>query len=267
MKPGHSAFVIGPSGTGKSSLARDALIVEGSGIVVSAPGDDERASYVEFDDEQDYEVQGFNDVVSMRAWLGALLQKNMAHYREHQTPLHKLVVYDTMSGMDQLIRHSNLKRMNLKKPPKARSADGADFYLGVQYDWENIMAVARSLRGFGTHWLGLCHVKMRAPTDTAVKGSGLDAPEQVMPMITGSSRDAIPAAFDLMMHTTIVNVKGVERFVMQWKSDPKKVAKSRFGDLADNRVIPNEWTPLLKCIDHAIDVRKAEFQQRRAGHE
>ena len=67
-----------------------------------------------------------------------------------------------------------------------------------------------------------------------------------MPTFTGAARDFIPQAFDLVFHTDVVNVKGAPKYVMQWSSEPTKAAKSRFGDLADNRILPNEWAPLVE---------------------
>jgi len=261
---GHAVMVVGPSGSGKSSLARDALLEEGSGIICLAPGVDEVASYLEFQDEEGYEIESFLRATDIAPWLTKLYQINLEHYKKHQEPLHKVLVSDTLSGFDQIIRGEKIKAMGLTEPLFAiRSPQGAEFYLGIQYKWEKILAVSRALRGLGIHWIALSHAKTRPPNEETMEGTGLEAPEIVQPLVTGATRDSLPGAFDLVFHSGITNHKQETVFTLLCKSDPTKVTKSRFGELVSGKVIRNYWKPTVELIEKAIELRKREFTERR----
>ncbi|KKK55304.1 hypothetical protein LCGC14_3075890 [marine sediment metagenome] len=264
-KVGHAVFCLGPSGTGKSSFARSAMLYEGSGLILSAPGVDEFASYEMFKGELGYKLHAMGKVAEAQKWLLETFKLSKAHLAEHGKPLFKVLTYDTLSGIDQQIRQGRLKTSYGGIPPKARTGDGADFYMGVQYDWERLMSLGRAHRGLGTHFIGLCHGKIRPKTETEMISTGTEAGDIVTPMLTGTSREAIPGAFDLCVHTTIKMVKGEPKHVMQWKADPTKVTKSRYGSLADNKFIPNDWAPLCEVIDKANAVRTQEFKAMKAA--
>jgi hypothetical protein len=264
MQTGNAIFVVGPSGSGKSSFVRDALIELGSGLVVMAPGADEEASYSALLDEPSYDIEGFNEPKAMRKFLTEAYRLNQANVKEHGQPLHRLVALDTASGCDQIIRHAKLKAMGQEVPPKARSTDGAEFYQGIQYEWERILQIMRAMRGIGMHWVVLCHSKMKTVDGTSAVGDGLDATEQIVPQITGSTGRTIIASFDLVLHSGVKRIGKEVKHVLQWRSDPDKVTKSRFGDLADGRFLPNTWNRVVECVDEARSQRKAEFRARRA---
>jgi len=262
-KAGHALLVIGPSGTGKSSLARDALLDEGSGVIALAPGVDEVASYSEFADEEGYDTRSFMDPTKMARWLEERYGENFEYYKKNGKPLNKILVTDTLSGVDQIIRGAVCKKMNIDEPPKARSSLGADFYLGIQYRWERILAPCRALRGLGTHWIALSHSKTRKSDEETMQGSGREEVELVQPLITGATRNSLPGAFDLVLHSSIELVKGEAVYALRWQSDPTKVTKSRFGELADGVMIKNYWRSTIDLVDKAIAKRKAEFTERR----
>lgn len=265
-KPGHAVLVIGPSGSGKSSFARDALLEEGSGVIALAPGVDEVASYGEFKGEEGYEMESFSSPSKTVAWLEAAYKKNLEHYVKNGEALHKLLITDTLSGYDQIIRGAVCKKMTITEPPKARSSAGADFYLGIQYRWERILAPCRALRGLGLHWIALSHTKTRVADEETMQGTGLEAAEIVQPLVTGSTRASLPGAFDLVFHSSIENVNQQTVFALRCKGDPTKVTKSRFGDLAEGAMVKNYWKPVVELIDKAIAKRKKEFNERRGSN-
>jgi len=45
--------------------------------------------------------------------------------------------------------------------------------------------------------------------------------------------------------------------LLQWRAEPKLPCKSRFGDLADNRYLPNSWGAVKATVEEAIERRKA----------
>jgi len=260
---GHAVFALGPSGTGKSSFARNAMLEEGSGLILSAPGVDEFASYDLFKGQLGYEMHAMAEPAGAMKWLLETFTLSKKHHKETGEPLFKVIVFDTLSGMDQQIRQGRLKTSYGGIPPKARTGDGADFYMGIQYDWERLMSLGRAHRGLGAHFIGLCHGKIRPATETEMKATGTEAGDIVTPMLTGTSREAIPGAFDLCLHTTIKMLKGEPKHVMQWKADPTKVTKSRFGKLATNQFIKNEWAPMKELIEKANELRREEFAASR----
>lgn len=262
-KPGHAILVIGPSGSGKSSFARDALLEEGSGLIALAPGVDEVASYAEFGGEEGYSTESFASPSKAVAWLEEVYRKNFEHYQKNGTALHKLLITDTLSGYDQIIRGAVTKKMGIIEPPKAQSPAGYDFYTGIQYRWERILAPCRALRGLGVHWIALSHTKTRAADEETMKSSGLESVELVQPLVTGATRNSLPGAFDLVMHSSIEYVKQEIVFALRCKGDPTKVTKSRFGDLAEGAMVKNYWKPVVELIDKAIAKRKEEFNKRR----
>jgi len=265
IKSGHSILVVGPSGSGKSSLARDALLSEGTGIVVMAPGSDEAMSYVEFGEAlEDYAIEGFASPETSIAWLKPLYTLNAAHVKEHGKPFHKVIVQDTLSGFDQVIRAKRIGAAST--PPKARTQEGFAYYSGIQTDWERQMRVVRAFRDLGMHWIALCHSKIRITDEDSLSGDGLTAEETVQPLITGASRDMIPQIFDLVVHS--FTMRGADKqvhHVMQWVTDPKKITKSRVGALSDGKVIENYWRPTVELVEKAIEARKIDFRARRAA--
>jgi len=265
-KAGHAILVMGPTGTGKSSFARDALLEEGSGILALAPGVDEVASYGEFQGEEGFELESFMSAAKAADWLQQLYVKNLEHYKKNGKPLHSILIIDTLSGFDQIIRNAVGKKFGIDiDPPKAKSANGANFYLGIQYRWEKILAVCRALRGLGIHWIATSHTKTRKADEETMQGSGLEKEELVQPLITGATRNSLPGAFDLVLHSSIENVKGTTVYALRWRSDPTKVTKSRFGDLADGAMVKNYWKSTVELIDKAVALRKQQFNERRAN--
>jgi hypothetical protein len=252
---GISAMLMGPSGSGKSTFARNCLKALGSGLVILAPGVDELASYEEFIGNEAYELIPVDNLKKLDGFLrtaaGAAGELK-----------HACLVFDTISGLDQVIRQSKLKDMGLTDPPKARSDKGGEFYQGLQYAWERFMHRARVMRGRGAHVIGLCHTKMRPVTDTTMTGTGLEPEEIPQPMLVGSARDFVPAAFDLVLHTSVVNDGGTPGYMAQWASDKNKVTKSRFGPLHEKQKHirlpdgPEAWGNIRDAIEAAKEARR-----------
>ena len=119
----------------------------------------------------------------------------------------------------------------------------------------------------GVTWIATCHSAFKPQKEgVSMAGGGLEASDTVQPLITGQARDFIPGAFDLVLHSEIHNVGGEEKFVLQWRSDSKKITKSRFGDLAKGETIPNDWTSANKLIELAKERQRQAILEEIAAN-
>lgn len=272
IHPGVSLLVLGPPGSGKSSLARKALEHEGSGVVVLAPGLDEEASYRSLRGLPTYIVKGYDDpeffpsAASLKATgYDQVLADLRAVYAKLSTTPEELrprvLVTDTFNALSGLAMNKTFQKMNRSEPPPAMSPDGAAFWGYFRNLQESLMRICRAIRGSGLHWVATCHINEKeqkefgtANPEAAGKMPGL------VPAIQGGFRDVFGAGFDLVMYA------GVEKLTtpgadpvhyLQWRPDPKRPTKSRYGKLATTGRITNDWKGLLAKIE-AIDTDGAK---------
>lgn len=277
---GSSTLVTGPSGTGKSTLARGALEYFGSGIVVLAPGQDEKNSYITLFNKPEYEFVDFDDVEfqpSIGEWQATghtdLIKWLMAKFKQLKADkaagkeLPKVLVCDTVTSVMRLAFNATLAKFKMQNPPPAISPDGASFYGYMRQQMEGSVRLMRAIRGLGLHWVCLAH-----PTEAEVKEvqkTDVDAGKsKVMPDIPGGYKNAFPASFDLVVNTNIGkrdNKGKTERFhYIQWGGDPKRVTKSRLGELGEfgNIALPKEaklaWELVMERVKMAYDKTLAQ---------
>ena len=275
IKQSRSALAAGPSGSGKSTLLRSALLHEGSGVVLLAPGADEINSY----DDLDYQVARWVDgkaeiptdtsylmmpvddedflpsigetkadgLVKALTYLRGVYKILKADVDVGDPPRWRVLGNDTLSAVGDLAYNAMLSGMGVTEPPKARGDGGATFYSGLQSKVLEVCRVCRAIRGLGVHWIATTHVKMADASETYT-AEDVSVKAQRMPLFTGAVREKIPAIFDLVFYT------GVERgkHYMIHKPDPKRAAKSRMGLLADGRQLPNDWVAVLSALEDAV---------------
>jgi len=263
MDKGYAILVEGPSGSGKSHFLRTALLSHKSGAVALAPGDDEWASYMEFEGDTRFAFQSFGDPLFLPSiksweatghkelitWLKDTLKLNIVHFKEHGEPLHRVIGFDTFTGMGELALNQQMAKLKIDGAPPSQSPDGAAFYGGYARAMREIATVGRAYRGLGIHWIATAHVIKREGQGGQMASA---SKEQIMPAFVGQFREQVPGIFDLVFHSGVTN-KG-DHYLL-WKPEPKRVTKSRFGPLTEEKHISNEWDALLPLIETAIETR------------
>jgi hypothetical protein len=269
---GYAILVEGPSGSGKSHFLRSALLHYKSGAVALAPGDDEWASYIEFEDDERFTIQGFGDPLFLPSikswtanghkelitWLKDTLKLNIEHFSEHGEPLHKVIGFDTFTGMGELALNQQMASLKIAGAPPSQSPDGAAFYGGYARAMREVATVGRAYRGLGIHWIATAHVVKREGQGGQMSSQ---SKEQIMPAFVGQFREQVPGIFDLVFHS---GVTGKGKHYLLWKPEPKRVTKSRFGPLAEEKQIDNEWDTLVPLIEAAI-VQRVEQSKSQLG--
>lgn len=263
---GHAILVQGPSGSGKSTFLRSALLALGSGAVALAPGEDERASYLEFESDDRYAIRSFQDPLFLPsagsweaeghkrliAWLRKVYEVNLENFEKYGEPLHNVLGIDTFSGAAELVLNQQMSTLKIDGAPPAQSPVGAAFYGGYARGMREIATVARAVRGMGIHWIATSHIVKREGQGAQMQGG---SKEQIMPAFMGQFREQVPGIFDLVLHAG-VTTQG--KHYLLWKPEPKRLTKSRFGDLGEAKQIGNTWGELIPLVDAAIERRIAE---------
>ncbi len=276
MTQGHSLLIIGASGAGKSSTLRDALRYEGSGVMLLAPGGDERSSYVEFEGREGYYLKGFDDpefLPTIGSWetIGFAqcvatannLRKKVAEALEAGESLpYKVLGIDTMDGMAQLAVNIMLKRGTMQEAPKARSTEGFSYYTGIQNLMNQLMRPLRACRDLGMHLIVAVHAADREVTSAA--SAEIVGKTARMPLIPGSFKEQLPGIFDLVVAAGVdregeivggANDPNHPRHYVEWMPNIKQPSKSRLGALATMGRLPNEWSVLRPLMDAALAAR------------
>ena len=277
IRKGYSVLIVGPSGSGKSSILRTALQHEEGGAVVMAPGSDELNSYTEMHDEAEMPVWQRDDAgrvtqvevpharylfapieetdfaPSIQAkpqanahrdvlhTLGAIYKATLQSVSTGDAPPWPVLGLDTFSSMNDFAHNEMMAKLRLSEPPPAISPEGSSYFGGISRCLNEIARKSRAIKGLGVHWIATAHVKEResSPTYAADEKAGKT---QQMPLFTGAFREAVPAIFDLVIYTY---VRGGEHFAL-WKPDSRRAAKSRLGDLKLDEKLKNPTWPVLK---------------------
>lgn len=268
----HSILVLGPSGAGKSTFARGALIAEGSGLVLAAPLDEldsyygleaplynmrsfEDSAYLPSESTADLigSPTGLRDAVR---WLRLRYAEVAADVAANKPPRYAVLVVDTVSMLGVLATNAAMHKYGRNEPPAAMSPDGAAFYTYLRQRQEELLRLARAFRGFGVHLIALSHVTETDVKDTAVAKVTEGASRMNMPAVPGAFRAVLPSFFSTVLYAGVIPGANNERIhYVQWKADPKRPTKNRFGPLATNDRIRNDWTIVKSKIEEAAAKR------------
>jgi AAA domain-containing protein len=263
----HSILVLGPSGAGKSTFARGALVAEGSGLVVASPLD-ELDSYLGLDAPK-YVFGHFDDSLYLPSadaanvgtptglrdavrWLRLRYAEVAEDAKAGKPPRYAILVLDTVSALGVLATNTAMHKYGRNEPPAAMSPDGAAFYTYLRQRQEELLRIARAFRGFGVHLIALSHVTETDVKDTAVAKVTEGASRMNMPAVPGAFRAALPSFFSTVLYAGVIPGQNNERIhYVQWKADPKRPTKNRFGALDTNDRIRNEWLVVKQKIEDA----------------
>lgn len=268
----HSILLTGPSGAGKSTFARGALVAEGSGLVVASPLDEldsyyglemprynmrhfEDSSYLPSESSAELigAPTGLRDAVR---WLRLRYAEVAADVAAGKPSRYAVLVLDTVSAVGTLAINASMHKYGRNEPPAAMSPDGAAFYTYLRQRQEELLRLARAFRGFGVHLIALSHVVETEVKDTAIAKVTEGASRMNMPAVPGAFRAALPSFFSTVLYAGVIPGADNKRVhYVQWKADPKRPTKNRFGDLDTNDRIRNDWVSVKAKIEEAAAKR------------
>lgn len=267
----HSILLTGPSGAGKSSFLRRALEHYGSGMVLASPLD-ELDSYYGLDpekfitksiDDPTYtpslkdspgEATGLREGVD---WLKRRYVEFLADQKAGKPPRYAVLGLDTVSAMGALATNAAMAAYGKHEPPPALSPDGAAFYTKLRNYQEELLRLARAFRGFGVHLIALSHeIASDVGDDKVTKEVVGDKIRMHLPAVPGAFRTALPGFFSTVLHAGVMaGAKGTRIHYVQWKPDPKRATKNRFGDLSKDDKLVNDFPLVAKKIEETALAR------------
>lgn len=273
----HALLDIGPSGSGKSHLAKSALDYYGSGVVVLARGMDELNSYYPlFEDKEHYDFAGFDDpdfqvvlgksggglnahgAADVVRYLGATYTRLKAEYDSlGEVRSRKVLVVDTGSALGSLAMNAALAKFGYEEPPPVIGERGYPFFSYLMAVQQGIFSKMRAIRGLGVHWIVTAQAAEKQITEgQAVANEGM-LKKQIMAAFPGGFRDVVQQFFDLVVQSQVIPIAGkppMHRLL--WTPDPRRVTKSRWGDLGALN-LPNEWLAILPKLDELARLKDA----------
>lgn len=284
VTPGKSVLAMGPSGTGKSTLAASTVRHHGSGVIVTAPGADEVESYAEFFDiaehptwdekgnvtipgdarvviasfddpdfstaTKDYEAEGLRRLIFFLRAIRQIVQEDV---NAGKPPRWGVLVEDTWSGIGTLAINAMLAQMKLQEPPPAMSPDGSKYYGGLATRMNDAARASRVLKGLGMDWVATSHVKYTEPSEAAKPSTktSVNRKQQYMPLLSGSFREGFSGIFDMVFHAEVV-ARG--EYKMLFEADLNRQPKVRGLKrplLPEGSYIDNDWPTVLAAYEAA----------------
>lgn len=266
MQLTHSILLTGASGVGKSTLMRRMLECYKSGAVVLAPGSDERDSYLGLDGPA-YVFGAFDDIMfqpslsqwdasghrDMVRWLQKVYLECADDVKNGKPPRYAVLAIDTLSAVGRLAYNATMAKYQRTEPPAAQSPDGAAFYTNLRITLESGVRLMRAIRGLGVHWIAAAHPAESQVTEI-LKTQADPSASKIIPDLPGGFKNQLPAYFNVVFNCGIMNAQGGKRaHYLQWRGDPKRVTKSRFGPLSENEYLPADWAVVDAAIRAAAE--------------
>lgn len=276
VTPGRSYLLMGPPGSGKSTMGRQALEAKGNGLIALAPGMEEFASYRKFHNRDGYIIEGFDDpdffptmgstkvegYDKMLGWLRgvrAALQKRL----DANEPLpYTLLVTDTFNQFAGLAMNKTLNHLGVTEPPPAMSPSGAAFWGYQRQLCDQLMRACRTIKGMGLDWIAMSHV-----SEKEMKESSIAQPDRaedtkqnkvgLVPAVSGGFRDVMAGGFDLVLHCGALRQNGKPVHYLKWMPSDRRPTKNRYGALAEADKIKADWNELQTRLE-ALDKEDAK---------
>jgi hypothetical protein len=267
----QSILLLGPSGIGKSTFARGAMVAEGGGLVVASPLDEldsyygltgptyamnhfDDSTYMPSMDKGERGVPtGLGDIIK---WLMKRFLEVKADVETGKPPRYPVLVLDTVSAMGIMATNAAMAKYGHDELPPAMSPDGAAFYTYLRQRQEEVLRLARAFRGYGVHLIALCHVTESDVKDTAVAKVVEANTKMNMPAVPGAFKAVLPSFFSTVLYAGVTNGdKGARYHYAQWKADNKRPTKNRYGALDTSDRIDLTWSTVKAKIEKAAQRR------------